>query len=157
MAEIDREWTALMQVIGRLTPQQMVAPDPGGWSPKDNLIHLATWMNFMLKSYLGGQPAHAAMGIDTKTFNGLEEDDINAIIFERNRDRSADDVLSELKNAYTETVKTLSDIRFENLMKPLRRDDPLQRPVIDWVVGNTSAHFAEHREYIERALRPSKS
>jgi hypothetical protein len=37
-------------------------------------------------------------------------------------------------------------------MKPLRADDPEKRPVISWVIGNTSEHFLEHRKVIERKL-----
>ena len=48
MSEIEREWSALMDVIEQLSPEQMLTPDEGGWSPKDNLAHLTTWMNILL-------------------------------------------------------------------------------------------------------------
>ena len=34
LAEIQREWKALLAVVERLSPEQMVTPDAGGWSPK---------------------------------------------------------------------------------------------------------------------------
>jgi hypothetical protein len=46
--DIDREWTALMRVVDQLTPEQMIMPDAGGWSPKDNLAHLTEWMKILL-------------------------------------------------------------------------------------------------------------
>ncbi len=46
---------------------------------------------------------------------------------------------------------------FQNLMKPFKEDNLQKRPVIEWVIGNTSEHFAEHREYIERAAKANKS
>ncbi len=42
MARIDREWSALMDVVEQLSPEQMVTPDEGGWTPKDNLAHLTS-------------------------------------------------------------------------------------------------------------------
>jgi hypothetical protein len=153
---IDREWTALMRLIESLTPDQMMTPDSGGWSPKDNLGHLSAWMHFMLESQLGGVPAHIALGIDEQKLKGMSEDEENAILFERNRGRSTDDVLNELKSTHDKTIKTLKAMGFSNLMKPLN-NDPSQPSVLESVLGNTSEHFAEHRVYIERAVKADKS
>ena len=153
LADIEREWQALMGVVERLTPEQMTIPDPGGWSPKDNLAHLSAWMNFMLKSYLGGMPAYLALGIEEQKLKGLSEDEENAILFERNRGRSSGEVLSELKSTYNETIRTLKAMDFQVLMKPLEIDDPHPPLVIDVVLGNTSEHFAEHRTTIDASRR----
>ncbi len=101
--------------------------------------------------YLGNQSAHEAMGFDAKTFAELDEDGINARVYQRNRDRSAADVLSEVKLVHAEAVATLSQMPFSDLMKPINEGDPEKRPVILWVLGNTSGHFEEHRNNIERA------
>lgn len=156
MLAIDREWTALMRLVESLTPEEMTTPDSGGWSPKDNLAHLSVWMDFMLKHQLGHQPDYIVLNIDAKTLSGLDEDGENAIIFERNRGRSKDDILSELKSTYRETVKTLNNMSFSNLMKPLN-NDLSQPPVLESVLGNTSEHFAEHRIYIERTVKANRS
>ncbi len=153
---IDREWTALMRLIESLTPEEMTTPNSGGWSPKDNLAHLSVWMDFMLKHYLGHQPDYIVLNIDAKTFSGLDEDEENAIIFKRNRARPIDDIFSELKSTYQETVRTLNNISFSDLMKPFNHD-PSQPSVLESVLGNTSEHFAEHRIYIERMVKANKS
>ncbi len=149
---IDQEWNVLMKVVDRLTAQQMTTPDAGGWSPKDNLAHLATWMRYMKDSYLNKVPGYQAMGIEEAKFKQLNDDGINAILFERNRDRSAADVLDGLKSAYADVVKTLKGIPCPELMKPLRASGPDKRLVLDAVVANTSDHFREHRLTIEKAL-----
>ena len=41
MSAIECEWNLLMGVVGKLGEKKMTAPDSGGWSPKDNLAHLA--------------------------------------------------------------------------------------------------------------------
>ena len=41
-------------------------------------------------------------------------------------------------------------------MKPRFSDDPEKRPLMNWVLSNTVEHFAEHRGYIERAVKANK-
>jgi hypothetical protein len=153
LSEIEREWSKLQKVIEKLTPEQMTAPDSGGWSPKDNLAHLSAWMHFMLESHLNKKPAHEVLGMDAATFAGLDEDGENAWLFQRNRHRSEADVLAELDRTHQEVVKTLRKIPFSDLMKPLRENNPGNRLVIQAVLGNTSEHFLEHRQIIERKFK----
>ena len=152
LSEIDREWLELQKAIKKLTKEQMTAPDPGGWSPKDNLAHLAAWMHFMHEAHLNKKPAHEVMGMDAATLAGLDEDGENAILFERNRNRTTAEVLAGLDSTYAKVVEALKKTPFADLMKPIRDNDPEKRPVILSVLGNTSEHFAEHRRTIERKL-----
>lgn len=151
LSEIEREWKELWRTVGRLSPEQMTAPDPGGWSPKDNLAHLGEWMHYMQACYLYGRPAHEAMNIEAATYAGLDEDGVNAVVFERNRERPVSDVLDGLKRTYGAVLESIRNMRFEDLLKPLR-SDPEKRPLIQWVLGNTSEHFLEHRQNIEKHL-----
>jgi hypothetical protein len=153
LTQIEDEWTALMNAAERLTPEQMTTPDAGGWSPKDNLAHLSEWMNTMLGYHLDHRPAHEVMGLP----RGLTEpwgkfDAINAALFERNRNRSAEDVLADLKRIYAQVVARIQSMPFDDLMKPRHADDPEQRPVLLWVLGDTTDHFAEHRATIEKTF-----
>ena len=152
LAVIEKEWLALMRAVDRLTPEQMTTPDAGGWSPKDNLAHLAAWMRYMKDSYLNKMPAHKAMDIDAEKFKQLDEDGINAVLFERNRGRPVLEVLEGLKITYVDVLETLKTMPFSDLMKPLRESGPDKRLVIESVLGNTSEHFAEHRQVIEKNL-----
>ena len=154
---IEQEWNALLHVVERLTPDEMTTPDSGGWSPKDNLAHLSAWMRYMRDAYLRKLPKHEAMGIEEEKFRGLDENGINAVLFERNRDRSAGDVIGELKNTYSDAVETLRAIPFPDLMKPLWSSGPDKRLVIEAVLGNTSDHFREHRLNIEKAVQNKTS
>ena len=96
----------------------MITPDVGGWAPKDNVAHLAAWEQFMLRRYLQGQPPHEAMQIEEATLEHLEEDDINQILFERNRLRHVDDVLQELQQTHAALLGTLEQMTFIDLMRP---------------------------------------
>jgi hypothetical protein len=153
LSEIDREWQELQKAIKKLTPEQMTAPDPGGWSPKDNLAHLSAWMHIMCEADLNKKPLHEVMGMDAATLAGLDEDGENAILFERYRNLSTAEVLAWLDDTYARVMETLKKTPFADLMKPIRDTDPEKRLVILSVIGNTSEHFVEHRRVIERNLK----
>ncbi len=153
LALIQEEWLALMKVVDRLSPEQMLTTDAGGWTPKDNLAHLTIWMHYMKDSYLNKMPAHEAMGIDEEKFRTLDENAINGVLLERTRDRSTTDVLDGLKSTYADIIETLRGIPFADLMKPLRPSGPDKRLVMEGVLGNTSDHFYEHRLTIEKVLQ----
>jgi hypothetical protein len=109
-------------------------------------------MAYMRDCYLGKMPAHEAMGIEREKYEQLDEDGVNAVLWERNRTLSASQVMDQLNRTYASVMKVLREMPFAELMQPRRADDPEKRPVIAWVRANTSAHFAEHRGYIERLL-----
>jgi hypothetical protein len=149
LSRIQSEWTALMAAVDKLTPEQMVTPDAGGWSPKDNLAHVQAWEQGMLNNYLRGKPFHLAMGLDKAHADSLDETGINEILFERNKDRSSQDVIAGANQTHATMVKELGSMAFERLMQPAFPDDPDRRPRILWVIGNTYDHYEEHRRIIE--------
>jgi len=57
-----------------------------------------------------------------------------------------------LRRVYANLVKKLEAIPFEDLLKPRHADDPEKNPILIWVLGDTTEHFAEHRETIEKML-----
>jgi hypothetical protein len=152
MSEIRREWQKLMDVVDRLDEQKMSTPDAGGWSPKDNLAHLSEWMNSLMGYHIDRRPAEEVMRLTREQTEGWDMEVINPVLFERNRDRSAEDVLNELKQTYEKLLAKLDGMSFEDLLKPRHPDDPEKRPLLLWVLGDTSEHFAEHRETIEKML-----
>ena len=77
---------------------------------------------------------------------------INPELFERNKDRSTQDVLDELRRVYDVLIAKLESMSFDDLMKPRHAEDPEKRPLLMWVLGDTTEHFAEHRAMIEKML-----
>ncbi len=152
LALIDREWSALMKVVDQLLPEQMVRPDPGSWSPKDNLAHLTEWLKILIGYHMDKRPAHEVTGVAPEVTKDWDFNVMNAIFFERNRRRPADEVLAELKQFHARIVERLQSMPFEDLMKPYHADDPEKQPLLNWVLGNTSEHFAEHRAAIEKSM-----
>jgi hypothetical protein len=152
MSVIKREWGLLMDVVARLDEQQMTTLDAGGWSPRDNLAHLSEWMKSMLGHHIDKRPAPEVMGLPEEAVKGWDMEVINPILFERNRNRSTQDVLDELRRTYDEVIARLEGMSFDELMAPRRPDDPEKHPLLLWVIGDTSDHFAEHRAVIEKML-----
>jgi hypothetical protein len=152
MSAIRREWKLLMEVAGRLDEQKMLTPDEGGWSPKDNLAHLSEWMNSLMGYHIDRRSPEEVMGLTPEQAEGWDMEIINPVLYERNKDRPIEDVLDELKLTYEKLLAKLDSMSFEDLLKPRHADDPTKRPLLMWVLGDTSEHFAEHREVIQRML-----
>ena len=152
MSAIRREWKLLMDVVGKLDEQKMTTPDEGGWSPKDNLAHLSEWMNSLMGYHIDRRTPEEVMGITPEQAEGWDMEIINPVLYERNKDRPIQDVMDELKQTYEKLLAKLDGMSFEDLLKPRHPDDPEKRPLLMWVLGDTSEHFAEHREVIEKML-----
>ena len=152
MSAIRREWKLLMEVAGKLDQQKMTTPDEGGWSPKDNLAHLSEWMNSLMGYHIDRRSPEEVMGLTPEQAEGWDMEIINPVLYERNKDRPIEDVLDELKLTYEKLLAKLDSMSFEDLLKPRHADDPTKRPLLMWVLGDTSEHFAEHREVIQRML-----
>jgi hypothetical protein len=154
MSAVKREWKLLMDVMEKLTDEQMTMPDAGGRSPKDNLAHLSEWMNVLMGVHLGGRPSYEVLGIPEDATKDWDMEVINPILLERNRNRSRQDVLVELNQVYEKLMAKLESMPFEDMLKPRHADDPEKRPLLLWILGDTTEHFSEHRETIEKALKP---
>jgi hypothetical protein len=153
MSAIEREWKLLMEVVAQLeAKQKMMAPDAGGWSPKDNLAHLTEWMILMMGHHIDKRPAGEVFGISEEVLKDWDMEVINPVLFARNQDRSTEDVLNQANQVYKKLVAKLDTMSFEELLKPRDPNDPQKRPLLLWVLGDTSEHFSEHRQTIEKML-----
>jgi len=152
MSAIRREWNLLMDVVARLDETKMTTPDEGGWSPKDNLAHLSEWMNSMMGYHMDRRPPYEVMNLPEEITRGWDMEVINPELFERNKNRPTKDVLDELRRTYDVLVAKLEATPFDDLMKPRHADDPEKRPLLLWVLGDTTQHFSEHRAMIEKML-----
>lgn len=152
MSAIRREWKLLMKVVEKLDEQKMTALDEGGWSPKDNLAHLSEWMNSLMGYHIDKRPAEEVMRLTPEQTRDWDMEVINPVLYERNKDRSIKDVMDELKQTYEKLLAKLDAMSFEDLLAPRHPNDPEKRPLLMWVLGDTTEHFEEHREVIERML-----
>jgi hypothetical protein len=149
---IEHEWALLINVVESLTDEQIILPDAGSWSPKDNLAHLAEWMNILMGYHMDKRKAHQVIGVPETVTQVWDVEVINPILFERNKDRSHSEVMHYLKSTYQALLTKLQTTSFEELMKPRYADDPKKRPLLLWVLGDTTEHFEEHRKTIQKGI-----
>ena len=147
---ISHEWAALERAIGSLSDEQMGVSDEGGWSIKDNLAHLTAWEEYMCLHHLQNLPPHEALGLDEESYGQGDEDELNEILFQRNKDRTVSEVLDALRSVHEQVIADLEQISPTALMEQHYADDPEARPLMCWVVYNTYEHYQEHRVAIER-------
>ena len=152
ISQIEREWSALMDVVAQLSPEQMLTPDEGSWSPKDNLAHLTEWMNILLGYYFDHRLAHEVVGVGPEVTADWDFQVMNDIMFKRDRGQPLEQVIDQLKRTYAKVHDRLESTTYEDLMKPIFEDDP-NWLLITGVIDNTSEHFAEHCETIEKVLQ----
>lgn len=153
LRQIAREWDLLLATAEALTDAQMSTPDSGGWTPKDNLAHLAEWLNILLGCHLNRRPLHRVLRVPEAATGDRQIETLNTLLFARNHGRSRREVMARLKRSYAQVLARLGQMRFRELLQPRHADDPKKRPLLLWVLGDTTEHFREHRLTIKRGLR----
>jgi len=114
-------------------------PEPGRWTAKDNLAHLAAWR------------VHAAEVLDAaRTDQDLDDDgktldETNAGIHEATKDLALARVLADSDRSWARLRKAIEACSTDDLEKP-RPGNPSQQA---WEVipGDTHFHLAEHLGY----------
>ncbi len=153
MLAIDRERTALWNLVRGLNEAQMSTPDSSGWAPKDNVAHVTEWIKSFIGYHLDHRPWHEVLNVDKTLTDKADFDGINDLLYQRKRKMPVREVLNEFQETCAELYSRLNQLSFEDLMQSRFPDDPEKRPVVIWVLSNTTEHFAEHRAYIQRAVK----
>ena len=102
--------------------------------------------------HMDHRPPHEVMALPEEVTKDWDFEVINPALFERNRERTVEDVLGQLQQVYGELVDKLEATPFEDLLKPRHAGDPEKRPLLMWILGDTTEHFLEHRQTIEKML-----
>lgn len=158
LERIGPSWDALQQLLARLSDRQLTASTGAdGWSIKDYLVHLTVWERSVL-FLLQSRPRYLALGVDEETYLTADEDAINQIIYERNRDRPLADVVAELRETHQEFLAALEQRNDADVLKTYSEylpDEPGEEtgePIIYRLSGNTHKHYDAHRTWIEERL-----
>jgi hypothetical protein len=161
MQRIFHSRTNLENAINFMSKEQLIQPGADGWSPKDHLIHLAIW-ELGVAVLLGRRPRFAAMQVEEAVLHGKSMDEVNDLIYSQNAELPLPEVMDKFRNAHMQLLEALEELDDEELLMAYANytedgsGDP-DRPVLNWVIGNTYEHFDEHLGYIQRILRGSMS
>lgn len=152
MERIKREWSALLDVVEGISHEQMCRRGSGGWSVKDTLAHISAWEKFLLLNQFHGYPAYEVLQVNETTLERSNFDELNATLFEHNRDRLVTDVLAGLEESHAQLLAALERISDNDLMQPIRAIGSRERPLNLWLKWVTYHHYEEHRKMIQDIL-----
>lgn len=128
------------------------------WSPKDLVAHLAAWRQRLIDRLAAALRGETPPSVD-------ELDEINAAIFEKNRERSWPEVLAEAERVFAGLVAQLDPFTEEDLTDPnrypWRKGDPLYLTILGPGFLHPETHLVEfyrergdlaRAEQIQRAM-----
>jgi hypothetical protein len=157
LERIRRSRSALEELLRSLSEGQLTTPGANGWRIQDYLAHLAVW-ELGIAELLHRRSRFAAMGIDQALYLAGGQDEINLILYNGHAGLGLTQVMERFRSAHRRMLEALDALSDEDLFKPYASYAPKgfedwQDPVINWIIGNTYAHFDEHRETIQDMLQ----
>ena len=157
---IEKSWWELNQLVDSLGPYGLTITGSDGWAVKDHLIHIAAWEHSLL-ALLDGRDRLTAMGVPNA---GEETDAINSAVWALHREKTPEQAVAYFRDTHALLMALLSKMSDADLQLPYNhfqpndpRDPDDNRPVLDWVAGNTYEHYAEHVDWIDQLVRNSSA
>lgn len=158
LERMERARAAFYASLEGLSDAELAMPlTERGWSAADHMAHLAVWMGGILAAF-DGVSRWAAMGVEGPPGAG-GFDELN----ERLRAPHAGKPPAEARRLLDEThermAARLRTMTMEELRRPYSHYQPGEarpdagEPFLNWVAGDTFAHYDEHRGWLEAALR----
>lgn len=154
LRRIRRAYQDLDNLLRPLSDETLSMPDTGGWSIKDHLSHMATW-EMGIVNLLRKEPRFAEPYLADAVSRGMNEDEINDLIFRQHAGLNAAQARELLDSAHAQMLMVLEDLDNEDLFKPYTDylpvgEDGSDKPVLGWIVGNTYGHYDEHLTWIRQ-------
>lgn len=156
LTRIAAGWAELDDLISGLDDKAVKRISTAdGWTIKDNIAHLAMWVQGIVY-LLSGRSRPSGMGISVDQWKALTLDEINEVIHREWQYRPAGESRGALRSAYNELLAILNELDDEQLYLDYSHYDTTaahaDRPILDWIIGNTYTHFSEHAGYIRDGL-----
>ncbi len=146
----------LDQMLSTLTDEQLTTPGgPDGWSVKDHLAHLAAWETGQA-AMLRRENRWVAMGYGET--EPTDTDEINAVIYKLNKNRSLPEVRAALDDAHQQLIRAINNLSEADLFKTYSYYQPQEpgeddgQPIWPRIVGNSFGHYEEHEPWIKEVL-----
>ena len=154
MNQINEAWSAYIGAASAIDPAQALVPGADGWSVKDQVAHVSAWERSLL-ALLTGESRATAIGFTADEYASADIDQMNARIVEAAADLSLAEALARAEVTHADLLAVLDRLSWEDLHQPYTHFQPNSQPdedlpVIEWVLGNTVEHYAEHQGYLER-------
>lgn len=159
---IRTKQTALEQALEMLNEQQMTTPGVvGAWSIKDVVAHINAWERIALGRLQAAakntMPA-VSWAPGEPTFTELSDTDVDSInneFYQHNKDRSLQDVLAEFHTLPLRIVDALQELSDDVLTDVQRFTWTFDRPLWNFIPGDSYEHVDEHLAQIQAWLAKS--
>ncbi|HTK09429.1 MAG TPA: ClbS/DfsB family four-helix bundle protein [Ktedonobacteraceae bacterium] len=146
LQQMHDDYTQLELLLEPLTPEQVTIPGVNGsWSIKDNLAHLTAWMDYAIQTV---QAVHDHTSF-TDPYANQEDDESNETLYQAWKDRPYTEIRQQFQTNFQSFVRGVESLSEEqiNAVPPWA-----SRPLALTIIGNSTEHFQEHRELIEKWL-----
>ena len=159
---VQNGWNELTAVVDRIDDKGLELKGSGQsqWAIKDHLVHVAAW-ELSLLALLDGEDMRTAMGVP-----GASEDldALNEAVWLAHRHQTAERARAMSRESHARLIQRLDAMTDADLRRSYNhyqpndpRDPGDDRPVVEWVAGDTYEHYAEHARYIEDIVKDSSA
>lgn len=160
VARIEASWTELVSLVDDLGPDGLTLTGADGWAVKDHLAHIAAWEHSLL-ALVEKRDRVEAMGLHEPVG---DTDAINRSLWELHRKQAPAEAVAYFRDTHERLMRALAKLTDADLRLPYNhyqpqapRDDADNRPVGDWVAGNTYEHYAEHSGWLNQLIKESSA
>jgi uncharacterized protein (TIGR03083 family) len=153
---MQRERTALEQLLAELSPEQMTESGiVGEWSVKDVLAHLLEWEQMVLRWHSAGLKGKVPV-TPSAEFNWAQLPQLNQRIFEKHCNRTLAEIQKEFAASYKKTRKTIEGLSDEDLFTRGRYAWTRNNTLGAYFVSNTSSHYHWAITAIKKGLKAKR-
>jgi hypothetical protein len=142
LKDICTERRRLENILLHLSPEDMVKPGVSGdWSVKDILAHLTAWEKLFIGWYQSGvegiPTVIGAVGMSKTAIDAL-----NRQIYEKNQNRSLDEITAEFHTSYQQVMSVIERIPEAEIFARSCFEWTGKLTLADYITGNTCNHYA---------------
>jgi hypothetical protein len=152
LKSINDGFHGMMAYLDTLSEADFIThADAAGWTVKDHIMHLAVWEDGVW-ALLNHQSRHEHMGLTQAALDGHDYDAMNLVIQQAHQDKPLGEVLQTFRDAHRRMVTKIESLTDDDLQRPYDHYQPgagRDAPVIDWIIGDSYEHYAQHRPWIE--------
>jgi hypothetical protein len=123
----------------------------GDWSAKDIMAHLVAWEQFLLDWYrtgLSGETPRVSPHFNIATMHAMNE-----AIYQQNKRRKLEEVLTEFASSYLETLTAIKAFPEGDLFTSGRSAWTGKGTLAGYIRANTSNHYRWARTHLHKWLR----
>ena len=157
IAPIEKGWNELNALVDLLGDEGLLLTGDDGWAVKDHLAHVAAWEASLI-GLLDGSDRADAMGIAAS--DDEDTDSINAAIWSLHHGETPAQAVRYFRETHASVTRLVGELTDADLQlsynhyQPSQPRDPSDdRPVLEWVAGNTWEHYTEHLDWINQLIK----